>query len=133
MRVTADTNIYISALLFGGLPGAFLDLALFGSFTLVISPAILDELEGKLLVKFKISQADVRAIRRKLETVAEIVTPTKAIYAVKDDPDDNRVLECAVVGAAYVIVSGDKHLLEVGTFQAMPIIKVRQFLDSIEH
>jgi len=132
MRVTADTNIYISALLFDGLPGAFLDLALSGSFTLVISAAILDELEGKLVTKFNISQADVRAIRRKLETVADEVTPTKTIAAIKDDPDDNRVLEYAVEGAADVIVSGDKHLLALGTFQEIPIIKVRQFLDSIE-
>lgn len=44
-RVVADTNIYISALMFGGLPGAFLDLAFAGSFVLVTSSALLDELD----------------------------------------------------------------------------------------
>jgi len=111
MRVTADTNIYIPALLFGGLPGAFLDLAIFGAFTLVISPAILDELEEKLLAKFKISQADERAIRQKFVAAADVVIPTRTIDAIEDEPDDNRVLECAVEGAADFIVSGDRHLL----------------------
>ena len=133
MRVTADTNVYISALLFGGLPGVFLDFALLGSFTLVVSPAILDELSGKLLAKFEISEADVLAIRNKLELAADVVCPTIIIDAVKDDPDDNRVLECAVEGNAGVIVSGDRHLLGLGTYQGMPIMKVRQFLDSLDH
>ena len=44
-RIVADTNIFISALMFGGLPGAFLDLAFEGSFLLVTSPPLLEELD----------------------------------------------------------------------------------------
>lgn len=45
IRIVADTNIFISALMFGGLPGAFLDLAFQGSFLLITSPTLLDELD----------------------------------------------------------------------------------------
>ena len=48
LRVVADTNIYVSAFMFGGLPGLFLDLAFQRAFTLLISPALLDELDEKL-------------------------------------------------------------------------------------
>ena len=54
IRVVLDTNVYISALLFGGLPGSLLDIAFLQSFVLVISPALLDELDEKLLLKFEI-------------------------------------------------------------------------------
>jgi predicted nucleic acid-binding protein len=65
-RVVVDTNIYISAVMFGGLPGAVLDLGLLRAFTLVISPPLLDELEDKLRVKFGVSAGDAAAIRAKL-------------------------------------------------------------------
>ena len=59
--------------MFGGLPGSFLDLALMNAFTLVTSPALLDELDEKLRAKFGVSKEDAEAIRRKLEGVASIV------------------------------------------------------------
>jgi putative PIN family toxin of toxin-antitoxin system len=55
MRVVADTNVFISAFMFGGLPGKFLDLALRGKFILVTSSALLDELDEKLRGKFAVS------------------------------------------------------------------------------
>jgi putative PIN family toxin of toxin-antitoxin system len=54
-RVVLDTNVYISALMFGGVPGALLDLAFLRAFTLIISPALLDELDEKLRAKFEMS------------------------------------------------------------------------------
>ena len=60
MRVVADTNVFISALMFGGLPGRFLDLALRQKFTLVTSKALLDELDEKLRGKFAVSERDAR-------------------------------------------------------------------------
>lgn len=54
-RVVADTNIYISALMFGGLPGSVLDLGIIQRITLVVSAPLLDELEEKLRTKFAVS------------------------------------------------------------------------------
>jgi uncharacterized protein len=130
-RVVADTNIYISAVMFGGLPGALLDLSLLRAFTLVISPPLLDELEDKLRVKFRVSAHDAAAIRARLQNAADAVAPQLVLDVVKDDPDDNRVLECAVAGRADYIVSGDRHLLQLSAYASIPIVTARQFLDAV--
>jgi len=130
-RIVADTNIYVSAVMFGGLPGSLLDLGLLKTFTLVVSAPLLDELEDKLRVKFGVAPGDAAAIRAKLESNADLVAPDIVIDAVQDDPDDNRVLECAVAGRAGYIVSGDRHLLNLKTHAGIPILTARQFLDAI--
>ncbi|MFZ1085259.1 MAG: putative toxin-antitoxin system toxin component, PIN family [Terracidiphilus sp.] len=130
MRVVADTNVFISAFMFGGLPGKFLDLALRGKFALVTSTVLLDELDEKLRGKFAISDRDALAIRAKLEGSANVVEPNIELNAVPDDPDDNRVLECAVAGKADFVVSGDRHLLRIGTYEGIDLVTVRQFMES---
>jgi putative PIN family toxin of toxin-antitoxin system len=131
IRVVADTNVYISALLFGGLPGEFLDLAFLPSFQLITSPVLLDELDDKLRLKFRLSDERRNFIRMILEKHAEIVRPGIVLAAVRDDPDDDRVLECAVAGEAEFLVSGDKHLLRLGAHEGIKIVTVRQFLDDL--
>lgn len=130
--VVADTNVFISALMFGGLPGSFLDLAFMRSFLLVTSPALLEELDEKLRLKFEVSQDDADLIRGRLEAVAFVVKPDMVLDAVAEDPDDNRVLECAVAGKADYIVSGDRHLQKLGSYRGVPILTVRQFMEAIE-
>jgi putative PIN family toxin of toxin-antitoxin system len=130
MRVVTDTNVFISALMFGGLPGILLDLALRRRFTLVTSKALLDELNEKLRGKFAVSESDALAIRAKLEGNATLADPDFELNAVPEDPDDNRVLECAVAGKADFIVSGDRHLLQIRSYDGIAIVRVRQFLES---
>ena len=130
IRVVADTNIYISALMFGGLPGVFLDLAFQQAFTLVASNVLLDELDEKLRGKFGVEPKDARAIRARLERIAHLVEPDFVLKVVADDPDDNRVLECAVAGKANFVVSGDRHLLQLGSHADIVILTVRQFMDA---
>ena len=130
IRIVADTNIYISALMFGGPPGVFLDLALKRAFQLVTSAALLDELDEKLRGKFAVALEDAQIIRGRLESAASLVVPGFVLSVIADDPDDNRVLECAVAGKADVIVSGDRHLLQLGSFEDISIMTVRQFLVS---
>lgn len=132
IRVVADTNIFISALMFGGLPGAFLDLAFLPVFTLVTSPVLLDELDEKLRLKFGLSSTDADLVRSKLEANADLISTVETLKIVKADPDDDRVLECAVAGRADYIVSGDRHLLKLGSYDDIPILTVRQFLNKIE-
>jgi uncharacterized protein len=60
------------------------------------------------------------------------VIPDIALEVVRDDPDDNRVLECAVTGRADYVVSGDRHLLRIGAYEGIPILTVRQFMDAVE-
>jgi len=130
MRVVADTNVFLSALLFGGLPGEFLNLALHRKFVLVTSKTLLEELDEKLRGKFSVSDCDALTIRAKLEGCASVVHPGFELKAVPDDPDDNRVLECAIAGQADFIVSGDRHLLRIGSYERIAIVSVRQFLET---
>lgn len=132
IRVVLDTNVFISALMFGGRPGNLLDLAFLQSFHLVISPELLEELDEKLLSKFAVSASDRAMIRVKLESIAEVIRPQMALSVIKDDPDDDRVLECALEGRAEYIVTGDRDLLKLGSYEDISIVSVRQFLDSIE-
>ena len=132
VRVVADTNVFISALMFGGLPGTFLDLALLQSFLLVTSPALLDELDEKLHLKFGLSPNDADLVRAQLQSSAVVVKPTVILAVIKDDPDDNRVLECAAAGEANYIVSGDRHLLQLRSYEGIPILTVRHFMDAVE-
>ena len=121
----------LSAVMFGGLPDSVLDLGLLRAFTLVISPPLLDELEDKLRVKFSVSAGDAAAIRAKLENAADVVDPHLILDVVKDDSDDNRVLECAMAGNADYIVSGDRHLLQLKAHAGIPILTARQFLEAL--
>jgi len=130
-RVVADTNIYISALMFGGLPGLFLELAFRRAFLLITSAALLDELDDKLRAKFAVHLEDAALIRRKLEGAAEVVEPDFVLHVIKSDPEDNRVLECAVAGKADFVVSGDRHLLQLGSYESAHIVTVRKFLDFV--
>jgi len=131
-RVVLDTNVYISALMFGGLPGELLDLAFLRSFTLIISSLPLEELDDKLRDKFGVSPEDAAFLRARLERVAQVVEPRDVLRVIDEDPDDDRVLECAAEGRADIIVSGDRHLLKLAEYHGIPIVTVRQFMDSTE-
>lgn len=130
MRVVADTNLLISAFLFGGLPSTFLDLGFGGAFILVTSAALLDELAEKFRCKFAIPENKARFFLSQLTENAIEAHPLFVLDAVPDDPDDNRVLECAVAGEAEFIVSGDKHLLRFGSYEGIAILTARQFLQT---
>ena len=132
LKVVADTNIYISALNFGGAPDQILTLARRGRVEIFVSRPILDEVEGVLKRKFQWPP------RRVLEALAAIcdfakeVNPTEQVTAVEKDEPDNRVLECALAARATIIVSGDSHLRELDSFQRIRILSPRAFLDVIE-
>ena len=118
--------------MFGGLPGTFLDLALFGAFQLVTSPILLAELDEKLVFKFNVLIEDSEKIQLKLKGATQLVEPAEQIAFIREDPDDDRVLECAVAAKANCIVSGDRHLLKLGSFRGIKILTVRQFIDELQ-
>ena len=134
LRVTADTNIYISALHFGGTPERLLRLAEEGSIQLVISDEIMAEVAKTLRgEKFAWPEPDIEKALRQLSRITERVQPTQTLDIVKAKPSDNRILECADAGNADFIVTGDKrHLLPLGSFRGKPILQVTEFLRQLE-
>ena len=132
-RVVADTNVLVSALQFGGKPKQLLDLATDGQVDLAISEAIITETLRVLKDKFDRAPEWVAETARQLRVITRLVQPTENIKAIEADPTDDRILECAVVAEAEVIVSGDTHLLSLGSFRGIPIQRVAEFLDSMQN
>ena len=132
LRVVADTNIYISALNFGGGPDQVLALARRGRIELFVSKPILDEIEGVLRRKFRWPPGRIREALTTIHEFAKEVSPTERVTAVEKDEPDNRVLECALAANAAIVVSGDSHLRDLGTFRRIRIVSARAFLDAVE-
>jgi uncharacterized protein len=128
VRILLDTNVLISALLFGGLPRVLLRTAMRGDIVLVTSPALLDELEDILIGKFGFGRAIARLTRAEIEALADLVNPGD-LLRVSRDPDDDEVLAAAVAGRAEVIVTGDRDLLALGAHQGIRVLTPREFAD----
>jgi len=132
IRVTADTNILISGIVFpSGKPFQFLELALEGKINLTISEAILDEMAGVLARKFMWPPEQIAEARRRLQQIARTVAPSVQLDVIKEDPPDNRILECAVSSGSDYIVTGDKDLLRLGRYDSIRILTVANFLDLV--
>lgn len=125
--VVLDSNVFISAFVFGGNPRLVVQLAEKGAYTLVVSKAIQSETERILLDKFGWMRDRVEQACAPLWQVAATVAPRTAINAARDD-DDNRILECAVDGHAAVIVTGDQDLLHLHPFRGIRIVTPADFL-----
>jgi uncharacterized protein len=134
LRVTADTNIYISALNFGGKPERLLRLAEAGRIQLIISDHILKEVEKTLRgEKFAWPEPEIQKALRQLSRISERVQPTQTLDIIMAKPSDNRILECAEAGNADYIVTGDKrHILPLRSFRGMPILTVADFLRQVQ-
>ncbi|MFA5861801.1 MAG: putative toxin-antitoxin system toxin component, PIN family [Candidatus Thermoplasmatota archaeon] len=129
VRVVADTNILVSAVIAAGKPRVFLQRCIAGDVTLVTSPFILGEFAEVLQrPKFKMGAEEVRRALTALAETAEIIEPRSTFRVVHDDPDDDAVLHVAHDGHADFIVSGDKHLLDLKEFEGRPILTVAEFL-----
>src|SRR4030042_4386705 len=98
LRVVADTNVLVSALLFGGPPEQIVLAGLRGEIQLLTSSPLLKELERVLKVKFKLNLHLMRNIIEEIKEVAELVEVSSHINVISYPDDDNRVLECAVDG-----------------------------------
>jgi len=129
-RVVLDTNVLVSALLFGGIPARVTRLAIEGHILSATSPALLAELHGVLLAKFLFPSTIAEVIVMEWKTVSVVVEPTVEVSVIVSDPADNRVLECAVGAHADAIVSGDRHLLELQVFRGIPILSPHAFLEQ---
>jgi putative PIN family toxin of toxin-antitoxin system len=106
-RVTADSNIFISAFLRGGKPLQYLELARAGQIELATTEDILGETGRVLSTKFRVRAEDVQQFREEILGFAKLVIPTETLNVVKTDSTDNRILECAIAALSDTVVSGD--------------------------
>jgi putative PIN family toxin of toxin-antitoxin system len=128
MRVVLDTSILVAALVFpGGKGDAALRRVIEGRDQLVISRTILDELLEVLGRRFARDAEELAHVAVFVSDLATVVAPKRRLHVVKDDPD-NRVLECALAGHAQAIVTGDKDLLALKSFEGIPLVTLASCL-----
>jgi putative PIN family toxin of toxin-antitoxin system len=132
-RIVLDTNVLISAILFGGKPRRVLDLVISGSVDCTLSIAMLDELRDVLQrPKFGFPADLYLTIAEELHGVCDIIFASVRVDAIRSDPEDNRILECAVEAHARFIVTGDPHLLDQGIFEKIRILGPADYLKEFE-
>lgn len=128
MKVTFDTNVFLSALtLPGGSGDRALDKIIEGKDSLAISRSIIDELLSVLARKFGRDREELARVAVFLSNLAELVEPQEPVGILADEPD-NRILECALAAQAQVIVTGDRAMLALGEFQSIRIISLGEYL-----
>ncbi len=134
MRAVVDTNVIISGSLWEGRPAEVMRQIETGRVEMYLSADILEEIEEvleqeKLKGPIARSGQSVKMVMNKIYSMASIVNPKVKVRRVKEDPDDNKFLECAVECKADYIISGDKHLLDLGEHGGIKIVSASQFLE----
>ena len=126
-----DANIYVSALAFGGKPKRAFQFGITRRGDVAISDPIRTEVLRTLRDKFRWSEERLTEADSLIGTAARSVVPTVTLHVIERDPDDDRVLECAVTAKAELIVTGDSDLLSLGVYEGIEIIQVAEFLNRI--
>ena len=133
LRVVVDTNILISALGWKGNERTLVEKALKKEFIVLLSPAIFEEFsEVAKRPKFGLTDDEIDLFIDALVSGCEVVTPSEKLSIVRNDPDDDRILECAVEGKADYIITGDRHLLNLKEFKDIKIVQARKFFNILE-
>jgi putative PIN family toxin of toxin-antitoxin system len=129
VSATLDTSVYIRALHFGGPATVIIGHARAGTIRIDISDAILAETIRVLRDKFQWDGYSLQDARGKLRALGNHATPTETLHIIKEDPADDRILECAAAANSDFIVSEDKDLLRLGQFGNVRIVSVRDFIN----
>lgn len=126
-RVVLDSNIIVSAIIFGGKPRIILqkvyDREIYG----VISEAIINELNEALVKYFKIPSGKLRKINTRIKSRFEVVIPKFTIKISRDLADD-KIVEAAVEGKCEYIITGDKDLLSLKNYKVVKIVTAAELL-----
>jgi putative PIN family toxin of toxin-antitoxin system len=138
VRIVVDTNTVISGLLWSGPPQQLINAArakritLFSSVALIaeFAEVIVREQFAKRIRAAKLSATELVADYGRL---AKLVIPADINPVVAGDPDDDQVLACALGARAELIISGDKGLRNLKTYQSIPIVGAAAALERIAH
>jgi putative PIN family toxin of toxin-antitoxin system len=136
-RIVLDTNVLVSALLWGGKPLKVIRTIIKEGWTIVVTEELLAELE-KTLHKPKLQQFVIITTKTPVEHIIDLrqivtlVSPTSIVFQELRDPKDLIVLECALGGLADYIVTGDADLTTLEIFQNIRILTPDKFLMELE-
>lgn len=130
--VVLDTNVILSAILFGGKPRQIFEMALRGKIQIYLSEPLIEEISAVLhRPKFHCAPEAIQIILSELISIAKRVEPKRRISIIDDDPEDNRVLECASEANVRFLVTGDSHLLNIKKYGRVRVVTPDQFLEMM--
>jgi uncharacterized protein len=137
LKALLDTNVWVSALLWGGKPAAIVKAAEEGKVAIFASEETVGEISQVLAYPklAKILQAEILHHEELIEAVLKVVKfveVTQKVKVVLEHPADDKFIDCALAAWADYIVSGDKHLLKVGSYKKTRIVSVNEFLQKLE-
>ncbi len=122
-RLVLDTNVVLSAILWGGNPAEYFALAAAGVIEIFISPFLFEELSRILKKKFRWSNAEISRVCQWYSSMTTLVEPSRHLTVIRRKEDDNRVLECALEARVDYLVTGDKtDLLPLKHFRGIRIV-----------
>lgn len=132
-KVILDTNVYISALNFGGIPYLILEKVIEGYFQLYTSEEIITEVLAVSAKKFRYSNRRLKQLNLFLRDISIVIQPKRTLNIIKGFPADNRILECAVEAKTDYLVTGDKkHILPLRKIKSTIIVSPKEFLQIIQ-
>ena len=134
IQLVIDINVFVSALISTrSIPALLLDEA-GKKYTLFISKEILGEVEEVISrKKFGFSTQKISSAMEAIMSFSEIINPEIKVDVIKSDPDDNKILECAIACNAQYIVSGDSHLLDLREYGSIKIINPKNALELLNN
>ena len=136
MRVVLDTNVVASGFLWGGVPQQQLQAAREKKLQLYTSTTLLLELTdilgwAKFTRKIAAAQLSVDQLVERYALLTAVVHPATIAATILDDPDDDQMLACALWAKAELIVSGDRHLLDLNEYRGVRIVRVVEAVKNI--
>lgn len=135
MRLTLDTNVLLSATFWQGISSKIIELIEAKKHILILSNEIIDEYidilkRDEILSKIINNELERKLTIQKLLSISEIITLGEHIDAVKEDPEDNKVIETAYYGKSDLIITQDKHLLNLKEYNGIKIINPLEFIKN---
>jgi putative PIN family toxin of toxin-antitoxin system len=128
-KVVIDTNVIVSAFGWHGTPEKIIKLVVTGKIHNFITIEILAEVARVVSYpKLKFPKSLQAEIIETIFIFSKIVEPEETVNIIKDDPEDNKILECAVSAEAEFIITGDSHLLNLKNFRGIEILAPDEFL-----
>lgn len=132
MKVVLDTNVLVSAMFWIGAPAKLIEELNRKDHQGYSSPALIDELANVLKRDFRLTDEETREEIRKILAFVAIISPKKQLKAVRDDPTDDKVVECAIESCADYIATRDRHLLKLDKVCGIKVLKPEEVLEILK-
>lgn len=132
MKVTADTNFLISATQWDySMAHKLLKKLILSEAMIFTTQDILDETAEVLERDFEYSKNEAKNIVEKILLFAKLIGPKQKVEIIKDDPDDNKVIECAIESSSDYIITYDQHLLNIKEYKGIKIVKPEEISKTV--